>query len=91
MAGERDVVAKGATVTRLDKDFRWPGGKRIAIFFNIAFEAWSEGKGPGSGPWGTRCPRAISTRTRFPSATTVRCAASGGCSTVWRGTSSRRG
>jgi len=56
MTGERDVVAKGATVTRLDKGFRWPGGKRIALFFNVAFEAWSEGKGPGIGPMGNPLP-----------------------------------
>jgi peptidoglycan/xylan/chitin deacetylase (PgdA/CDA1 family) len=63
MAGERrpmneeqDLVAKGATVRRLEKSFRWPGGHRIAIFFNIAFEAWSDGKGPGIGPMGNPLP-----------------------------------
>jgi peptidoglycan/xylan/chitin deacetylase (PgdA/CDA1 family) len=56
MAGEEDLIAKGAMVTRLDKSFRWPGGHRIAIFFNIAFEAWSDGKGPGIGPMGNPLP-----------------------------------
>jgi len=53
---ERDLIAKGAVLTRLDKNFRWPGGARIAIFFNIAFEAWSDGKGPGIGPMGNPLP-----------------------------------
>jgi peptidoglycan/xylan/chitin deacetylase (PgdA/CDA1 family) len=56
MAEERDLVATGATVKRLDKSFRWPGGHRIAIFFNVAFEAWSNGKGPGIGPMGNPLP-----------------------------------
>ena len=56
MAEERDLVATGATVKRLDKSFRWPGGHRIAIFFNVAFEAWSDGKGPGIGPMGNPLP-----------------------------------
>lgn len=37
---------------RLDGDFRWPGGRRVALVFNIAYEAWSEGKAPGIGPMG---------------------------------------
>jgi peptidoglycan/xylan/chitin deacetylase (PgdA/CDA1 family) len=56
MSGERDLIAKGAMVTRLDKSFRWPDGNRIAIFFNIAFEAWTDGKGPGIGPMGNPLP-----------------------------------
>ena len=56
MREEQDLVAKGATVRRLDKNFRWPDGHRIAIFFNIAFEAWSDGKGPGIGPMGNPLP-----------------------------------
>jgi peptidoglycan/xylan/chitin deacetylase (PgdA/CDA1 family) len=38
--------------TRLPDDFRWPGGKRVAIIFNIAYEAWSDGQAPGIGPMG---------------------------------------
>ena len=39
-----------ARITRLDDDFRWPGGKRVAVIFNIAYEAWSDGQAPGIGP-----------------------------------------
>ncbi|MDB5568856.1 MAG: polysaccharide deacetylase [Hyphomicrobiales bacterium] len=37
---------------RATPDFRWPDGKRVALVFNIAFEAWSEGEAPGIGPMG---------------------------------------
>jgi peptidoglycan/xylan/chitin deacetylase (PgdA/CDA1 family) len=40
------------TVTRLSDDFRWPGGKRVAVIFNLAYEAWSDGQAPGIGPMG---------------------------------------
>jgi peptidoglycan/xylan/chitin deacetylase (PgdA/CDA1 family) len=56
MTQERDLIAKGAVLTRLDKNFRWPGGERIAIFFQVAFEAWSDGKGPHIGPMGNPLP-----------------------------------
>jgi peptidoglycan/xylan/chitin deacetylase (PgdA/CDA1 family) len=56
LAGERDIVAKGAAVQRLDARFRWPQGKRVAVLFNLALEAWSEGKGPGIGPMGNPLP-----------------------------------
>lgn len=39
-------------ITRLPDSFRWPGGKRVAIIFNIAYEAWSDGHAPGIGPMG---------------------------------------
>lgn len=39
-------------VLRAKDNFRWPGGKRVAIIFNIAFEAWSDGEAPGIGPMG---------------------------------------
>lgn len=39
-------------ITRLDDGFRWPGGKRVAVIFNIAYEAWSDGQAPGIGPMG---------------------------------------
>lgn len=39
-------------ITRLPDSFRWPGGKRLAIIFNIAYEAWSDGQAPGIGPMG---------------------------------------
>ena len=39
-------------ITRLPDSFRWPGGRRVAIIFNIAYEAWSDGQAPGIGPMG---------------------------------------
>lgn len=36
----------------LPKDFRWPTGKRLAVFFRVAFEGWSDGHWPGVGPMG---------------------------------------
>jgi peptidoglycan/xylan/chitin deacetylase (PgdA/CDA1 family) len=34
------------------KDFTWPESKRIAVFFRVAFEGWSDGAWPGIGPMG---------------------------------------
>ena len=45
-----------ARVTRLPNNFRWPGGHHIALIFNIAYEAWSQGKAPGIGPMGNPLP-----------------------------------
>jgi peptidoglycan/xylan/chitin deacetylase (PgdA/CDA1 family) len=39
-------------ITRLPDDFRWPGGKSLAVIFNLAYEAWSDGQAPGIGPMG---------------------------------------
>jgi peptidoglycan/xylan/chitin deacetylase (PgdA/CDA1 family) len=39
-------------IQRLPDSFRWPGGKRLAVIFNIAYEAWSDGQAPGIGPMG---------------------------------------
>ena len=39
-------------ILRPGPDFRWPGGARIAIVFNIAYEGWSDGKTSGIGPMG---------------------------------------
>jgi peptidoglycan/xylan/chitin deacetylase (PgdA/CDA1 family) len=41
-----------AALTRLPDTFRWPGGRRLAVVFNIAYEAWSDGQAPGIGPMG---------------------------------------
>src|SRR5580658_9443767 len=51
-----DAVAREARVTRLGSDFRWPGGRHVAVVFNVAFEAWSDGKAPGLGPMGNPLP-----------------------------------
>src|SRR3990172_3582803 len=37
-------------------DWLWPGGKRIAVVFNVALEAWSDGKAPGISPMGNPLP-----------------------------------
>jgi hypothetical protein len=34
----------------------WPGGKRIAVVFNVCLEAWSDGKAPGISPMGNPLP-----------------------------------
>jgi len=36
--------------------WRWPGGKRIAVIFNVCLEAWSDGKAPGISPMGNPLP-----------------------------------
>src|SRR5205814_6393127 len=36
--------------------WRWPGGKPIAVIFNICLEAWSDGKAPGISPMGNPLP-----------------------------------
>jgi hypothetical protein len=56
MVDGKDAVARDGRVTRLGSDFRWPGGRHVAIVFNIAFEAWSDGKAPGVGPMGNPLP-----------------------------------
>jgi peptidoglycan/xylan/chitin deacetylase (PgdA/CDA1 family) len=45
-------VHSGGTEIPLANDFRWPGGKRLAVFFRVAFEGWSDGHWPGVGPMG---------------------------------------
>ena len=39
-----DAVARGARVVRLDRTFRWPGGRHLAVVLNVAYEGWSDGK-----------------------------------------------
>ena len=38
------------------REIRWPGGRHVAVIFNIAYEAWSDGKAPGIGPMGNPLP-----------------------------------
>ena len=45
-------IHDGGRETRLPDSFRWPGGKRIAVFFRVSFEWWSDDKWPGIGPMG---------------------------------------
>ena len=51
-----DAVARGARVVRLDRKFRWPGGRHVAVVLNVAYEGWSDGKAPGIGPMGNPLP-----------------------------------
>ena len=37
----------------------WPGGKRIAVVFNVCLEAWSDGKAPGISPMGNPLPPGV--------------------------------
>jgi peptidoglycan/xylan/chitin deacetylase (PgdA/CDA1 family) len=37
-------------------DWTWPGGKRVAVIFNVCLEAWSDGKAPGISPMGNPLP-----------------------------------
>jgi len=45
-------VHTGGKEISLPEDFRWPGGKRLALFFRCAFEGWSDDRWPGVGPMG---------------------------------------
>ena len=56
MSGNADIVARGARVRRLGRDFRWPEDRRVAVIFNVAYEAWSDGKASGLSPMGNPFP-----------------------------------
>ena len=56
MQENQDAVARGARVVRLDREFRWPGGRHVAVVLNVAYEGWSDGKAPGIGPMGNPLP-----------------------------------
>lgn len=45
-------VHTGGTEIPVPQNFRWPGGKRIAVIFRMAFEAWSDDHWPGVSPMG---------------------------------------
>ncbi len=45
-------IHAGGRETRLPDDFRWPGGRRIAVFPRVSFEWWSDDKWPGISPMG---------------------------------------
>jgi peptidoglycan/xylan/chitin deacetylase (PgdA/CDA1 family) len=56
MQAGQDAVARSARVVRLDRKFRWPGGRHVAVVLNVAYEGWSDGKAPGIGPMGNPLP-----------------------------------
>jgi peptidoglycan/xylan/chitin deacetylase (PgdA/CDA1 family) len=37
-------------------EWQWPGGKPLAVIFNVCLEAWSDGKAPGISPMGNPLP-----------------------------------
>src|SRR5262245_34582768 len=37
-------------------EWQWPGGKRVAVIFNVCLEAWSDGHAPGISPMGNPLP-----------------------------------
>jgi peptidoglycan/xylan/chitin deacetylase (PgdA/CDA1 family) len=48
---QNDIHAGGVEIGA-PPGFRWPGGKRIAVFPRVSFEWWADGKAPGIGPMG---------------------------------------
>ena len=42
-----------------ETDGLWPGGKRVAVVFNVCLEAWSDGKAPGISPMGNPLPTGV--------------------------------
>lgn len=42
-----------------NSNFRWPGGKPIAVLSNICLEAWSDGVAPGISPMGNPLPPGV--------------------------------
>jgi peptidoglycan/xylan/chitin deacetylase (PgdA/CDA1 family) len=43
-------------IRHFPQNLRWPGGSHVAVVFNVAYEAWSDGKAPGIGPMGNPLP-----------------------------------
>ena len=41
------------------QNWLWPGGKRVAVVFNVCLEAWSDGKAPGISPMGNPLPAGV--------------------------------
>jgi peptidoglycan/xylan/chitin deacetylase (PgdA/CDA1 family) len=53
---ELDAISRGARVRRLGRDFRWPGRRKVAVVFDLAFERWSDGVAPALSPMGNPLP-----------------------------------
>jgi peptidoglycan/xylan/chitin deacetylase (PgdA/CDA1 family) len=43
-------------IRNFSQNLRWPGGSHVAVVFNVAYEAWSDGRAPGIGPMGNPLP-----------------------------------
>ena len=50
---------KIAKIIPAPANFRWPGGRHVAVVFNVAYEAWSEGAVSGVGPMGNPLPAGV--------------------------------
>lgn len=48
-----------AGIRRAPADMLWPGGRHVAVVFNIAYEVWSDGNVSGVGPMGNPLPSGI--------------------------------
>jgi hypothetical protein len=83
-------VHAGATETPLPADFRWPGGKRLAVFFRCAFEGWSDGHWPGVGPMGNPLKPGVPDLNAIGLRSTAIGAGSSACSIRSRARTSRR-
>jgi peptidoglycan/xylan/chitin deacetylase (PgdA/CDA1 family) len=47
------------TITPAPAGFRWPGGRHVAVAFDVAYEVWSEGNVSGVGPMGNPLPGGV--------------------------------
>jgi peptidoglycan/xylan/chitin deacetylase (PgdA/CDA1 family) len=59
--GARDMKAKDNIPKRksLSTGLSWPGGRRIAVVINVAYEMWSEGVTSAVGPMGNLLPEGV--------------------------------
>jgi peptidoglycan/xylan/chitin deacetylase (PgdA/CDA1 family) len=46
-------------IRRAPANMKWPGGRHVAVVFNVAYEAWSEGAASGVGPMGNPLPAGV--------------------------------
>lgn len=49
-------MGSSPAIHRPGTGFRWPGNRRVAVIFNVAYEAWADGHAPGIGPMGNPLP-----------------------------------
>jgi peptidoglycan/xylan/chitin deacetylase (PgdA/CDA1 family) len=50
--GSKATVRESLRVRRATSNFRWPGGARVAVVFNIAYQGWSDETAQGQGAYG---------------------------------------